>query len=360
MMNNNYELLNMGHNRKKQNPFGIDKIPFSIVPNEPINNKNYELYTQYIQNAIFKSADTLGTTYKTYWDNMKLFFRYLYHYEGNPYILDKNLINNFTDVWERYSYACYMQGNTKVTINKKRTACSTFFDWCIRKKLLFINPFVYIDKLKITDMDKVRKSYFLTPQQIWKIKFFLEEGEYSQKQKDGTIKKIRFDFMDKLIFNLFLDSGARISEVHSLRLSQLDLDNKMFLNVRLKEGYIEPVIFFEGTKKLIEEYIKFKEENNIETDYLLTTYYAGKYKQMQKETIRERVRKIGYIVDIPDFYPHSIRKTILNIAGQENEQLASNLGHHSDIKITRKHYIQKKNAETMRRELENVRSKACL
>ena len=355
-----YDIMNLSSNRKTTNKFEIDKIPFSLELKEPANMKNYNLYVQYIQSAIFKSADTLGTTYKTYWDNMRLFFRYLYHFEGNPYILDRDFINNFTDVWERYSYICHMKGNSKVTITKKRTACSTFFDWCIRRKMLFINPFVYIDKLKITDVDKRRNSYFLTPKQIWKIQYFIDRGEYIVENKDGTTKKLRFDFMDRLIFNLFLDSGARISEIHSLRLSQLNLDDMMFTDVRLKEGYIEPVIFFEETKKLIEEYIEFKNVNNIETDYLLTTYYRGEYKQMQKETIRERVRKIGKIVDIPDFYPHSIRKTILNIAGQVNEQLASNLGHHSDIKVTRKHYMKKKSAETMRRELEDIRIKACL
>ena len=43
---------------------------------------------------------------------------------------------------------------------------------------------------------------------------------------------------------------------------------------------------------------------------------------MSKETIRARVRKIGKIVGIEDFYPHSIRKSILNITGQQNENIA--------------------------------------
>ena len=346
-------------NIEKYNNFKFGEIPFNITVTEACNKKNYDIYVRYIQSSILKSADTLNTTYKSYWDCMKLFFKYLYEYEGNPYILDINAINNFTEIWERYSYYCLSNGNSKVTLNKKRTACSTFFDWCIKKKLLFINPFVYIDKLKITDADRRRNSYFLTPQQIWQIKYFLDYGEFVYKE-NNTKRKLRFDLQDRLIFNLFLDSASRISEVYGLTMQQLDLDNKCFVDVRLKEGYIEPVIFFEETQKIIEEWIKFRKDNNIESDYLLVTKYGNDYKHMNKETIRTRVKKIGLILGIPDFYPHSIRKTIINITGQQDEKLASEFGHHADTRVTRKHYMQKKNAEYLRKELENVRSKACI
>ena len=164
-----------------------------------ISEKNIEIYTKYLQSCIIKSQDTVATTYKTYFDNMKLFFRYLKEFEGNRYILSNDTQKNFTDIWERYCSYCFSNGNSRVTVNKKRTACSTFFDWCLKRRLIKINPFIYVEKLKITAVDKRRNSYFLTASQIWEINYTLKRDK-------------KFDIQDLLLFNLFLDSGARIPD----------------------------------------------------------------------------------------------------------------------------------------------------
>lgn len=309
-----------------------------------ISEKNIEIYVKYLQSCIIKSQDTVGTTYKTYFDNMKLFFRYLKEHEGNRYILSSDTQKNFTDIWERYCSYCFGNGNSRVTVNKKRTACSTFFDWCLKRRLIKINPFVYVEKLKITQADKRRKSYFLSPQEIWKINYKMEE------------ENKKFDIQDKLLFNLFLDSGARISEIHSLKLEQLNLEEMLFVNVRLKEGYIEPLIFFENTKMIIKKWLEERKEKNIENEYLFITNYNKKVNHMSKETIRSRIREMGKIVGIEDFYPHSIRKSILNIAGQQSETVAAALGHHKNTAVTREHYMKKKKISEMRNTLLQIRN----
>ena len=146
---------------------------------------------------------------------MKLFFQYLKEFEGNKYILSVDTQKNFTDIWERYCTYCFSKGNSRVTVNKKRTACSTFFDWCLKRRLIKINPFIYIEKLKVTAGDKRRNSYFLTASQIWEINYVMKNNK-------------KFDIQDKLLFNLFLDSGARISEIYNLKLEQLDIE-EMFI-----------------------------------------------------------------------------------------------------------------------------------
>lgn len=308
-----------------------------------ISEKNIDIYVKYLQSCIIKSQDTVQTTYKTYFDNMKLFFRYLKEHEGNRYILSSDTQKNFTDIWERYCSYCFSKGNSRVTVNKKRTACSTFFDWCLKRRLIKINPFVYVEKLKITQSDKRRNSYFLTPQQIWEINFTMKNNK-------------KFDIQDKLIFNLFLDSGARISEIHGLKLEQLNLEEMLFTDVRLKEGYIESLIFFENTKFLIKEWLEDRKEKGVENEYLLITNYNKKINHMSKETIRSRVREIGKIVGINDFYPHSIRKSILNIAGQQSETVAAALGHHKNAAVTREHYMKKKKISEMRNTLTQIRN----
>lgn len=313
-----------------------------------VSEKNIEIYVKYLQSCIIKSQDTVQTTYKTYFDNMKLFFRYLKEFESNRYILSQDTQKNFTDIWERYCSYCFSQGNSRVTVNKKRTACSTFFDWCLKRRLIKVNPFIYIEKLKISEGDKRRKSYFLTASQIWEINYVMKKD----------IK--HFDIQDRLLFNLFLDSGARISEIYNLKLQQLDLDEMLFSNVRHKEGYIEPVIFFDDTKLLIKQWLKERQEKNIENEFLFVTLYNKQINHMSKETIRSRIRNIGKIVGISDFYPHSIRKSILNITGQQSETVAAALGHHKNTAVTREHYMKKKKITEMRNTLLQIRSLAGL
>ena len=313
-----------------------------------ISEKNIEVYTKYLQSCIIKSQDTVATTYKTYFDNMKLFFRYLKEFEGNRYILSNDTQKNFTDIWERYCSYCFSNGNSRVTVNKKRTACSTFFDWCLKRRLIKVNPFIYVEKLKITAGDKRRNSYFLTASQIWEINYVMKKD----------VK--HFDIQDRLLFNLFLDSGARISEIHNLTWEQLDMEEMVFNGVRHKEGYIEPVIFFQETKEILKVWKELMAKKCIENKYVFITQYNKKVNHMSKETIRSRIRKIGKIVGIEDFYPHSIRKSILNITGQQSETVAAALGHHKSTTVTREHYMKKKKITEMRNTLLQIRSLAGL
>lgn len=52
-----------------------------------ISQKNIDIYIKYLHSCAIKSKETVNTTYKTYFDNMKLFFQYLKDHEGNRYIL---------------------------------------------------------------------------------------------------------------------------------------------------------------------------------------------------------------------------------------------------------------------------------
>lgn len=307
-------------------------------------NNSLSMYKKYLQSRYLQSEDTFNTTYKTYYNNIKLFLDYVEAYIGNVYILSPEFQEDFTDTWENYSLYCIKNlHNSKRTIANKRVALSSFFDWCVKRRLISVNPFVYIDKIKITDQDKVRESYFLTPQQIWEIKYTMQHNSK------------KFDLQDKLLFSLFLDSGCRISEIHSLTLKQLDLDEMVFNDVRHKEGYIESVIFFDETKKLLKELIEERMKKGVVSQYLFVTQYSKKYNQMSKETIRARIRKMGQIVGIKDFYPHSIRKTILNIAGKQSQSVAMALGHHKTVDVTIKHYMKKQQLKEIRSSLQQIR-----
>lgn len=153
--------------------------------------------------------------------------------------------------------------------NNKLTAIKSFYMWSVMKKLIKYNPFnEAIERPRITDSDKRRKSYFLTEEQI----------NYIYEHMDRN----NWDIRTKVMFSLIVDSGIRISALHSLKLSQLDLSSCMFHEVKKKMGYIIDVPFFDKTKNYLEEYINYRENKNINTDYLFYTKYNNKINHMKK------------------------------------------------------------------------------
>lgn len=300
-----------------------------------INEETIKLYERYYKSCIVRNKFTKETTYKTYIACSKLFFEFIRDNYDNKYILDQDIIvsKNFIDIYEDYLSKLMEMGNNNQTIRNKRTAVSTFLDWCERREYITSNPFRKIEHIKITEDDAVRNDYFLTQQQIWKIDYIMNEYPNT------------YDIQDKIIFNLFLDSAIRISAGHSLKLSQLDMNRGCFEGVRHKEGYIQPVYFMDKTKKLIQEWMNIRGNMGADTtDYLLITKYRGCYKQMSKETIRARVRKIGRIVGIQDMYPHSIRKTIVSLVAHNlGIEEACEFAMHKNIKTTRDCYVKRRN-----------------
>ena len=80
---------------------------------------------------------------------------------------------------------------------------------------------------------------------------------------------------------------------------------------------------------------------------------------MSKSTIRDRVRKIGKLVGIDNLYPHSLRKTSINlIAKTAGIDLASEFANHSGTDVTKKHYVKKTTARDRRTKLLEIRKKA--
>ena len=68
-----------------------------------VNRKNWEVYNAYLTSKAIQSKETVQTTYKTYFNNVKLFFRYLKAYENNRYI---SIFNCFLWAW-RSVYRMY-------------------------------------------------------------------------------------------------------------------------------------------------------------------------------------------------------------------------------------------------------------
>lgn len=100
--------------------------------------------------------------------------------------------------------------------------------------------------------------------------------------------------------------------------------------------------FFNKCKELLKEWIKYRQEKGINSEWVFITKYNGKYKQMTQGAIRGRIKKLGKILEIKDLYPHTLRKTAINLINNlAGLGLASSYANHSSSGVTSKHYIQK-------------------
>lgn len=245
---------------------------------QELKGRNAEIYWEYLNSCIAKNEATKNTTYKTYFNNMKQFVEYVKKYENNRYLLSKDTLKVIVSILERYIRYCReVKGNNAQTINNKLTAISSFYIWAVKRNLIAVHPFRdRLDRLKITDTEKRRNSYYLSNKEIIEINVKMELDH-------------KFDLQDRIIFNLIIDTACRISALQSIKIENLDLENGIIMGIVEKEQKIVEFAIFEETTKLIREWLKCRNDN---VEYLFVTKYSGIFKQMSKSTIRDRVRKI--------------------------------------------------------------------
>ena len=286
------------------------------------NNKNWKIYKEYLNSCIARNEAVKNTTYRTYSNSMKQFIEYLKKYEKNKYLLSKDTLKSTVSILEKYIRHCReVKGNNARTINNKITAISSFYIWAVKRDLIATHPFRdKLDRLKVTDVENRRKSYYLSSKEIVEIQVKMKLSE-------------KYDLQDQIIFNLIIDTGCRISALHSIKISNLDLENGVIFGIVEKEQKIVEFAIFEETIELIKEWLKCRKNS---AEYLFVTKYRGIFKQMSKSTIRDRVRKIGKLVEIDNLYPHSLRKTSINLLAEVGGiDLASEFANHSGVDVTK-------------------------
>lgn len=307
-------------------------------------NKNWKIYEEYLNSCIARNEAVKNTTYRTYTNSMKQFIEYLKKYEKNKYLLGKDTLKSAVGILEKYIRHCREKLNNNArTINNKITAISSFYIWAVKRDLIAVHPFRdKLDRLKVTDTEKRRKSYYLSSKEIVEIQVKMKLSE-------------KYDLQDQIIFNLIIDTGCRISALQSIKLENIDLENGIITGIVEKEQKIVEFAIFEETIELIREWLKCRKNS---AEYLFVTKYRGIYKQMSKSTIRDRVRKIGKLIGIDNLYPHSLRKTSINLLAEVGGiDLASEFANHSGIDVTKKHYIKKKSARDRKEKLIQMRKK---
>lgn len=322
---------------------------FTDAKKSLIDPNNKKLYDKYLNSNIIKNRDVKETTYKTYENYFTQFLVYLAEYWDNIGLYSDEFFEDSIDIMEGFIQFCQDElKNNKKVINTKISSVSSFYLWSLKRKLINRHPFdKQLDRMKGAAEEKIINSYFLDDDQIRLI------SETLKTEK-------RYDIQDQIIWEVMLSSANRVGAISKLTLTSLNLDSMIFENIREKRGYKVEVAFSEVAKELIAEWLEQRKElDGLEIDSLFITFYHGKYRAMIKNTIQERIRKIGEIVGLDDFHAHCIRKTSLNqiYVKTGDMNLAAELANHKSIETTRQSYIRPQSKAEIRDKINKLMNK---
>jgi len=277
---------------------------FTKEKKDLINPDNMKKYEKYLRSNIIKNKDVEDTTYKVYKNYMTHFLVYLAENWDNIDLYSEEFFEDAVDVME--GYIGFLQDtlyNNKKVINTKISTVSTFYLWSLKRGYVDKHPFdKRLDRMKGAADEKIISSHYLTDEQVKEV-------------TKGLLDEDKFDFQDRLIWAIMIDSANRVGAISKLTLSSMNLEHMVFEDIREKRGSIVEVAFSEMTKDMIEKWLNYRKEemDGLNVDALFITKHNGEYRPMTKGTIQTRIKKMGTVIGIEDFRSHSIRKTSLNI-----------------------------------------------
>lgn len=314
----------------------------------PVNIKNYESYRR---SNIVKNRDVASTTYKVYQSYFNIFLCFIMERWDNFDLLDADYMEemdiDMVEIME--DYMGFLQeelNNGKKTINTKLSAVSSFYGWAVKRRKIKNHPFEgRLDRMKGAQDEKLISEYFLNEDEVDKI-----QAELSRANELNS----SYDMQDRVMWHVAFDSACRIGALSGLKVSNLELENRRFINIREKRGKIVSVPFSPETSQILAEFIKQREIVGVDCEELFYVNRGGEWAGMSKQSIYNRIVKMGHIIGIGDFRPHCIRKTRLNMVAKKDLTLAQQLGNHEDISTTQRHYVEKEDQSDIFSKIEDL------
>lgn len=189
-------------------------------------------------------------------------------------------------------YRMYLNqlGLSKKTVNYHAVALRSFFKFCLKNDIDCISP----DKIELAKMPS-REVNFLTQEEVQKI--LDAPFEY---EKNDLIRK-----RDSAILNILYGTGLRVTELISLKRSQLDSETKQF-SVMWKWSKIRAIFMTEKAKVALVDYLKARTDDS---EYLfISLSQNSRGHKLSRNSVEEIVKKYKNLVWIKKkVTPHTLR-----------------------------------------------------
>lgn len=207
---------------------------------------------------------------------------------------------------------------SKTSVNNVRRNLSSFFRFLTDNEKILINPMLRIPPIK--EPKKVKKAF--TYDEIEKMRWALNKDTYLKHTKELSILSIRRQAM----FELFLSSGLRVSELIGLKIENVDFDECKA--IVLGKGNKERIVYFsEKAKNYIQQYLSLRNDDNSHVFIGRNNKTRIKHISSVEQSIRELGREVGV-----EAHPHKFRRTFCTNMikkGMPIDQVQKLMGHES-------------------------------
>lgn len=203
----------------------------------------------------------------------------------------------------------FEDGVTKKTINRKLSALRTFFKWLKKEGLVNVNPMIKVNG----------------PKNEKRLPSFAKETELEPNKLETLFSNDFEGIRDRLIFEMFYQTGIRLSELIGLKESDVTTDHIRVLGKRNKERLI-PVS--RALLNLVEQYRVLKRSSGLDS---LAFFVLNNGNKIYPKFVYRKINDyLGSVTSLDKTSPHVLRHTfathMLN-NGAGLETLKDLLGH---------------------------------
>ncbi len=204
------------------------------------------------------------------------------------------------------------RGNKMTTVRNKVRYLNSFYSFLLNEGLVSLNPVARIEPIKV--------------EQIYEKPFSIEEMESLRK----ACKNVR----DRALVEFLHSTGIRISELCSLKISDIDLHRKEF--IVMGKGSKERIVYISDMALYhLNEYLNWRgkeEEKTLEEmkNEALFVSNRNPHGKILKGSIRSLFTKMGKRAGVDNVHPHRFRRTFATerlSRGMKLEELAKLMGH---------------------------------
>ncbi len=312
-----------------------------------LTNELSKYLSEFFNNYLQLQKNVSINTIKSYKKTMELYFKYLI--ENKEITLGKLNLDHFSKKLI-LDFLMYLENDRKNSINTRNqrlAAISTFVKYLYPNEINRALQFQQVLDIPVKKLEDKPKQY-LTSEEM---KLFLQQPDIKTKQGRRDLT---------LIATLY-DTGARVSEIINLTVSDIRLDGEnSTIRVLGKGNKIRVIPIIGNTTKLLERYLK---ENHLTDKLNNLVFYNNRKEKLTEPGIKyilEKYRKKAKEQNklFPDnIFAHMLRHSKamhLLEAGVSYIYIRDFLGH-SDIKTTETY--AKINTEMKRKVLSEVYEK---